>query len=110
MRGAIHIPCLDGEQDSALVSGSIAFIEKTLEKGRIILDYAGAAPKLDPLAPCGIEQEQECAIVFGKIRKCNVLPVAPVIGKTDRAIVDDFDKARPAAVLQIGRAIRCCCG
>ena len=99
MRGAIHIPCFDCEQDSPLGTGLIAFIEEPLDEGGIIFDHAGATPKLDPLPPRGIEQEQKCTVIFAKIRKSNVLSVAPVVDKAKRPVIDDFNKAlRPASV------------
>ena len=111
MRGAIHIPSFDCEQDNALGTRLKAFIEKPIDKGGIIFDHTGSTPKLDPLTARRVEQKKKGAVVLGQVGKRNVLPVATVIGKADRSVIDDFNKAFwPTSVLQIGGATRCCRG
>jgi hypothetical protein len=47
--------------------------------------------------------------ILRKIPLRDVLPVAAVIGERDGVLVQDFDKAlRPAAVLDVGLAVRRC--
>ena len=56
---AVDVPGVDGEQDRALGPGAVAGIDQPLHQRRIVLDHAGAAPDLDPLAVGEIEQEQD---------------------------------------------------
>ena len=59
----------------------------------------------------GVEQEQKGAVVLGEIGERDVLPVATVIGKAERSVVDHLDEAlRSAAMLKIGRAVSGCGG
>jgi len=107
MGRAIHVPGLDGEKYGALGPRFVALVKQPFNKCGIVLDDTRAAPKFDALAPRRVEQKQKGAVVFGKVGKRNVLPVAPVIGKAKRFLVDDLDKAlRSAAMLDIGRAVR----
>jgi hypothetical protein len=65
-----------------------------------------AAPQLDALAAREIDQEQIGAVVLGQVSKCDVLPVAAIVGEAERALVDNLDEAfRPAAMLDVRRAI-----
>ena len=84
MLGAVHVPGLDGEQDDPLRAGLIAMVEQLLDQGIIILDHPGAAPQLDSLPAREIDQEEEGAVVFRQVSKRDVLPVAAVVGESER--------------------------
>src|SRR5262245_40539985 len=106
MGGAVNVPGFDREQDNAFGKRLIALVEKALDQSRVIFDHAGLAPDLDALTSRGVEQEQKGAVVLGQIGERDVLPVAAIIGKAERFVVDDLDEAfRPAAVLNIRRAV-----
>lgn len=48
-------------------------------------------------------------VVFGQVSQRDVLPVAAVVGKTERFLVQNLDEAlRSAAMLDIGRTVRRC--
>src|SRR5690349_11121313 len=76
---------------------------------RIVFNNPRAAPELDALATCRIEQKKKCAIVLRQVSECDVLTIAAIIGEPKRPIVDDFNKAlRAAAMLKVRRAVLCC--
>src|SRR6476659_8355169 len=111
MGGAVNVPGFDREKDSALGACLIALVEQALDQGRVVFDHAGPAPDLDALTSRRVEQEQKGAVVLGEIGERDVLPVAAIVGKAERFVVDDLDEAfRPAAMLNIRRAVSSCGG
>jgi hypothetical protein len=91
VRRAIHVPNLDGEQDGALGPRFAAAFEQPLDQHGVVFDNARAAPQLDALAARGLEQEQKDVIVFGEIGPRDVLPIAAVVGKAERFVVECLD-------------------
>ena len=72
----------------------------------IVFNHTRAAPKLDALTSRRVKQEQKRAIVFRQVGERDVLPVAAVVGKAERLVVDNFNKSLwPTSVLKIGRAV-----
>ena len=106
MLRAVDVPGVDREQDHALRFGAIAVVEQLCDQRVVVFDDPRAAPHLDALAVGKVEQEQEGAVVAGKIADGDVLAVAAIVGKAERLVVDDLDEAlRSAAMLDVGRVL-----
>jgi len=111
VRRTVHVPGLDREQDNAFGTRLIALVEQALDQGGVVFDHAGPRPDLDALTSRGVEKEQEGAVVLGEVGERDVLPVAAVVGKSERFVVNDLDEAfRAAAMLNIRRAVSGCGG
>ncbi len=65
-----------------------------------------ARPRFQTPAALVIDQEQHHAVVPGKVADRDVLPVARIIGKGERAVVEHLEEARrPAPVLHVRPAV-----
>src|SRR5436309_6207129 len=105
--GAIDVPRFDREQDRSFGPGAVAWISEPREQCRIVFHNARAPPDFDPPARSEVEQKKVGTIIPGEIADGDVLPVARVIRKAERPLVEHLDEALPAAaMLDIGRTGR----
>lgn len=73
----------------------------------VVLDHACLAPDLHPAAMGIVHHEDVGLGILGEIALRQVLLVAGIVGKSERLLVQHFQKAlRTTAVLDIGLAIR----
>src|SRR6201995_3007517 len=97
------------EQDHLLGPRAVAFRHQRLQQRRIVVDDPRLAPHLDATAMRVIHDEDVRLGILREIALRQILPVAAIIGESDRAFVQHLDEAlRSATVLDIGLSIGGC--
>src|SRR5579863_7261993 len=99
---AVRVPSLDFEDDRLLGLGRVIVGHQPRDQLRIVLDDSCPAPDLEAPRVGIVHQEEEGAIILGQVAGGYVLPIAGVIGKTERVIIDHANEAlRAAAMLHV---------
>ena len=103
---AVGVPGLDLEQDDLLGAGFVALGPEAGKQRRIVGHDTRAAPQLDAAALRVVHHEDVGAWIVGEVAGGDVLPVALVVGESQRVLVDDAQEARrAAAMLHVGLAL-----
>src|SRR5882757_9800688 len=108
MIGAVPVPGQYGKYDGPLDAGRIGGVREASKKWRFTRNRR-AAPQLEPPLLGIVHEEHERTPVFGKVANADVLPVAGVFGKCDRALIQHFQESRrSSAVLDIRLTVGAC--